>query len=247
MSTRRLFLQHSSTPALTDALEHNGILYVAGYFSETVDRFDIASSVWLTPINLGDAVTSLAVTGDTIIAGTLSDGLFLIENGSIRTNIPAGANSDSNSKYIVDIAAVEIVQPLQAAKFSSYKNTAYRADVDSTAVGSATLLLTSDYLLTGQVATYAGVGYWSSDEGLLRYDIANDSFLAAWGSTGVNGVDYAPVAVVGDVLHMGLAGYGVARKDLSTGEILNPLTADNSIMTTNTVYALEANGTRSVD
>ena len=79
--------------------------------------------------------------------------------------------------------------------------------MDSTAVGSATLL-PSDYLLTGQVATYAGVSYWSSDEGLLRYDIANDSFLAAWGSTGVNGVDNAPVAVVGDVLHMGLAGYG---------------------------------------
>ena len=231
-----------STPALTDALEHNGILYVAGYFSETVDRFDIASSVWLTPINLGDAVTSLAVTGDTIIAGTLSDGLFLIENGSIRTNIPAGANSDSNSKYIVDIAAVGDCTTTSGCQILFVQEyAAYRADVDSTAVGSATLL-TSDYLLTGQVATYAGVGYWSSDEGLLRYDIANDSFLAAWGSTGVNGVDYAPVAIVGDVLHMGLAGYGVARKDLSTGEILNPLTADNSIMTTNTVYALEANG-----
>ncbi len=231
-----------STPALTDALEHNGILYVAGYFSETIDRFDIASSVWLTPINLGDAVTSLAVTGDTIIAGTLGDGLFLIENGSIRTNIPAGASSDSNSKYIVDIAAVGDCTTTSGCQILFIQEyAAYRADVDSTAVGSATLL-TSDYLLTGQVATYAGVGYWSSDEGLLRYDISNDTFLAAWGSTGVNGVDYAPVAVVGDVLHMGLAGYGVARKDLSTGEILTPLTSDNSIMTSNTVYALEANG-----
>ena len=231
-----------STPALTDALEHNGILYVAGYFSETIDRFDIASSVWLTPINLGDAVTSLAVTGDTIIAGTLSDGLFLIENGSVRTNIPAGATSDSNSKYIVDIAAVGDCTTTSGCQILFVQEyAAYRADVDSTAVGSATLL-TSDYLLTGQVATYAGVGYWSSDEGLLRYDISNDTFLAAWGSTGVNGVDYAPVAVVGDVLHMGLAGYGVARKDLSSGEILTPLNSDNSIMTSDTVYALEANG-----
>ena len=231
-----------SGAALTDAIEHNGILYVAGYFSENIDRFDIASSVWLSPISIGDAVTSLAVTGDTIIAGTLDDGLFLIENGSIRTNIPAGNNPDASTKYIVDIAADGDCTSTTGCQILFVQEyAAYRADVDSTAVGSATLL-TSDYFLTGQVATYAGVSYWSSDEGLLRYDIANDSFLAAWGSTGVNGVDNAPVAVVGDVLHMGLAGYGVARKDLSTGEILTPLNSDNSIMTSNTIYALEANG-----
>ena len=50
-----------STPQLTDVLEHNGILYASGYSSETIDRFDVASSVWLTPINLGNPVTSLAV------------------------------------------------------------------------------------------------------------------------------------------------------------------------------------------
>ena len=231
-----------STPRLTDAVEHDGVLYVAGYFSETVDRFDIASSVWLTPINLGDVVTSLAVTGDTIIAGTLDDGLFLIENGSTRTNIPAADNPDASTKYIVDIAADGDCTSTTGCQILFVQEyAAYRADVDSTAVGSATLL-TSDYFLTGQVATYAGVGYWSSSEGLLRYDIANDSFLAAWGSTGVNGVDNAPVAVVGDVLHMGLAGYGVARKDLARGEILTPITSQNSIMTSNTVYALEVNG-----
>ena len=231
-----------STPGLTDALEHNGILYVAGYFSETVDRFDTTASVWLSPINLGSPVTSLSITGDTIIAGTLDDGLFLIENGSIRTNIAPGSNQDANSEYIVDIAAVGDCTTTAGCQILFVQEyAAYRVDVDSTAVGSATLL-TSDYLLTGQVATYAGIGYWSSDEGLLRYDIANDTFLAAWGSTGVNGVDNAPVAVVGDVLHMGLAGYGVARKDLSNGEILTPLNSDNSIMTSDTVYALEANG-----
>ena len=112
-----------STPALTDAVEHNGILYVAGYFSETVDRFDVASSVWLTPIDLGDAVTSLAVTGDTIIAGTLDDGLFLIENGTIRTNIPAGNNPDASTKYIVDIALTVIVHQQLDVKSSSSKNT----------------------------------------------------------------------------------------------------------------------------
>ena len=233
-----------STPQLSDALEHNGILYAAGYSSETIDRFDVASSVWLTPINIGNPVTSLAVTGDTIIAGTLEDGLFLIENGSIRTNIAAGSNPNANSEYITDIAAVgDCTSTIGCQILFVQEYAAFRADVDSTAVGSATLL-TSDYFLTGQVAAYAGVGYWASDEGLLRYDIANDTFLAAWGSTGVNRVDNAPVAVVGDVLHMGLAGYGVARKDLSTGEILPPLTASNrgGLLPSDQIYALDTDG-----
>ena len=156
--TREIVLASGpSDAALTDALEHNGILYVAGYFSETVDRLDIASSVWLTPIDIGNPVTSLAATGDTIIAGTLDDGLFLIENGSIRTNIPPGSNQDANSEYIVDIAAVGDCTTTAGCQILFVQEyAAYRADVDSTAVGSATLL-TSDYFLTGQVATYAGV------------------------------------------------------------------------------------------
>ena len=228
---------------LTDALEHNGILYVGGYLSENIDRLDVASSVWLTPISIGDAVTSLALAGNTLIAGTQSDGLFLIENDSIRANIPAGVDEDSNSNYVVDIAAIGDCASVAGCQvlFIQGQNTAYRVDVDSTSVGSANLL-TSDYLLTGQVATYAGIGYWSSDEGLLRYDVSNNTFLAPWGSTGVNGVDNAPVAVVGDVLHMGLAGYGVARKDLATGEILTPLNSGNSIMNSNNIFALEVNG-----
>ena len=233
-----------STPQLTDVLEHNGILYASGYSSETIDRFDVASSVWLTPINLGNPVTSLAVAGNTIIAGTLEDGLFLIENGSIRTNIPAGDNPGASTKYVVDIAAEGDCTTTTGCQILFVQEyAAYRADVDSTSVGSATLI-NDEYFLTGQVATYAGVGYWSSDEGLLRYDIANDSFLAAWGSTGVNRVDNAPVAVVGDVLHMGLAGYGVARKDLSTGEILSPLTASNrgGLLPSDQIYALDTDG-----
>ena len=112
-----------STPALTDALEHNGILYVAGYFSETVDRFDIASSVWLTPINLGDAVTSLAVTGDTIIAGTLRTVCFSLKTDPFAPTSQAGKFRFQLKNTSLISRPLEIVQPLQAAKFSSYKNT----------------------------------------------------------------------------------------------------------------------------
>ncbi len=80
------------------------------------------------------------------------------------------------------------------------------------------------------VAIHNGVAYiGTSDDGLNRYIIENNTFLGSWVSTGINDVDFAPVAIYGtnpQILHMGLPGYGVARKDLSTGEILIPLTVE---------------------
>ena len=83
------------------------------------------------------------------------------------------------------------------------------------------------------VAIHNGVAYIGTPEdGLNRYIIANDTFLGSWVSTGINDVDFAPLAILGtnpQVLHMGLPGYGVARKDLSTGEILIPLTENPTL------------------
>ena len=234
-----------SGPEMSDAVEHDGILYVAGYTSEQLDRFDIANSLWLTSIDLGDRITALALAGDTILAGTVDDGVFLIENGTIRANVPPSSSTsspDASDNFVIDITAIGdcgdstgcniiVVQP----------NGVHRIDADATAIGSATLLK-SDISLTGQLAIYADICYVGSTEGLLRYDIINDTFLASWGSTGINGVDNAPVAVVGDVVHMGLSGYGVARKNILTGEILTPLNSDTTNMQTNTIYALEASG-----
>lgn len=65
----------------------------------------------------------------------------------------------------------------------------------------------------GDVALFGDNAYMATEnKGLLRYDIANDTWLEPWGSTGINGVNNAPVAMVGDILHLGLQGYGVVRK-----------------------------------
>ena len=102
------------------------------------------------------------------------------------------------------------------------------------------------------VAINNGIAYiGTQSDGLNRYIIANQTFLGSWVSTGINDVDFAPVAILGSnpqVLHMGLPGYGVARKDLSTGEILIPLTLEpnrpnagsTEILPSNQVYAIEA-------
>ena len=229
-----------SSYTMTDALEHDGILYVAGYTSEQVDRFDIANSLWLTSIDTGDIITTLGKAGDTILAGTANDGVFLIEDGAIRASVPAG--SDTPNPSILSLAAAGDCSDVQGCNIiSTQSGGVYRIDADSTAVGSATLL--SEGSMIGQdIAIYAGICYVATTDGLLRYEIVNDTFLAPWGSTGVNGVDNAPVAVIGDIVHMGLAGYGVARKNLLTGEILTPLNTDTTSMQTNTIYALEASG-----
>ena len=107
---------------------------------------------------------------------------------------------------------------------------------------------------TGSVtdaAIHANVAYvGTQNDGLLRYDIANDTWLTPWISTGINGANDVPVAVVGDILYFGIPGYGVARKDLSTNEILLPLTESSNsgggssteILPSDNIYALEANG-----
>jgi hypothetical protein len=67
--------------------------------------------------------------------------------------------------------------------------------------------------------------------------------LEPWGSTGINGVNNAPLAVIGDVVHLGLQGYGVARKNMTSGEILSPLLAgQGGVLPSNQIYALETDG-----
>ena len=103
------------------------------------------------------------------------------------------------------------------------------------------------------VAIHHGVAYIGTQfDGVNRYLIANQTFLGSWVSTGINDVDFAPVAILGSnpqFLHMGLPGYGVARKDLSSGEILIPLTVEpnrpnagsTEVLPSSQVYAIEAN------
>ena len=116
------------------------------------------------------------------------------------------------------------------------------------ATGACTSYDTTNGLPTsfvGDVALVDTMAYMATeDKGVLRYDITNDSWLEPWGSTGINGVEFAAVAMVGDVLHLGLQGFGVVRKDLSTNEILSPITAGNrgGVLPSDQIYALESDG-----
>ena len=139
--TREIVLASGpSDAALTDALEHNGILYVAGYFSETVDRLDIASSVWLTPISIGNPShpwqqletpsSQVHLRMDCSLSRTARFGpTFLPERTRMRVQ---------NTSLILQRGDCTTTAGCQILFVQEYS--AFRADVDSTAVGSATQL-----------------------------------------------------------------------------------------------------------
>ena len=234
----------SSGPATDDmhaTLELNGVVYIGTMDGTGVMRYDVNNALWLTPWTLGgQGVMALATDGTDLFVGT--NNASSVEQWSTSGSLMAtitGQNCYSSNADIISLAVDST-----SAFMSLTSGTVVHVD-RSTGACTATAsgdLPTPDI---GDVALHNGVGYVASeDEGVLRYDVANDTWLTPWISTGVNGVNFAPVAIVGDELFLGLPGYGVARKNLVTGEILSPFTSEgrNPPLPSNQIYALESDG-----
>ena len=244
----------ASGPATTDmtaVVELDNVLYIGTGDDTGVLRYDIGSAVWLTPwTGLND--NALALVAAPSAAGSTS--LFaametqpivneLNQAGQILNTYDGTSGCYPSTSTVVGLAVDQnnVAMTLDNGAFVHFQRTGQQA-------GTCTAYDTTNGLPTsfvGDVALFGGAAYVATeDKGVLRYNIANDTWLEPWGSTGVNGVNDAPVAVVGDVLHLGLQGYGVARKDMSTGEILSPLLATNQggVLPSNQIYALESDG-----
>ena len=229
---------------MNDVVEVGNIVYVAS--NSVLDMFDTSTSRWLTPISFSNALTGITTDGNSIFLASESDGLYELDlNGTEINHWTISDGLPSNDVAHMAVSSDSIVVIHEQGSMSI--------------INSTTNLLTNSYDTTngldtsnlGAVAIWNNVAHVATeDEGVLRYDISNDTFLSSWGSTGVNGVSYAPIAVLGDTIHLGLPGYGVARKDMSTGEILNPLTqrrggsSGNAILPSANVYSLESAGSK---
>ena len=229
---------------INDVLEYDGILYGAGFFSKVVERFDLVASVWLEPIVINDYVYTLARAGDTILAGTYTNGIYLVENGTIRGNIPAG-NEYGNlggTLAIYDIDSTGDCTTTQGCEIMFVQPYGvYTATADATSTNNPTRIQES-FVLNYDVAIYGGVGFIATDEGLQRYDLANNTFIDTWGSTSSSRLNYAQVAVIGTTMNMGIEGFGVARKDIVTGQSLSTLSSTTTGITNDNVYSVEASG-----
>ena len=237
-----------ATDEMTGLVEVDNVLYIGSADdSMLLMRYDVSNSVWLTPWTVTDNV--LGVVAAPTSQGT-SSLLLTYEESPVVEEMDTSGNSlqtydGTNGCYpsttnILSTAANvgHLVLSLDSGVFVHFDR----------ATGACTSYDTTNGLPTsfvGDVALVDTMAYMATeDKGVLRYDITNDSWLEPWGSTGINGVEFAAVAMVGDVLHLGLQGFGVVRKDLSTNEILSPLTAGNrgGVLPSDQIYALESDG-----
>ena len=235
-----------SSGDMQDAMQFNGMVYVGS--ENYLDRYSIGQSRWLTPIDMGDTISQIVNNGSSVMVGTLGSGVHILDSyGNVIDTWDSsdGLQSDDVTGLDAEDDWIVAIHPDDGASV-------FNTSVPSTVVSldEANSDLDSDNP-TG-VAIHNGVAYIGTpDDGLNRYIIANETFLGSWVSTGINDVDFAPVAILGtnpQILHMGLPGYGVARMDLSTGEVLIPLTAkpdrqntgNTQILPTNQVYSIES-------
>ena len=244
-----LLASSPATDEMTDLVEVDNVLYIGSADnSMLVMRYDISNSVWLTPWSVMDNVMHTVAAPSSQGATTL---LFALETSPVVEEMDTSGNSiqtydGTNGCYpstteILSVAANDdhLVLSLESGVFVHFDRTSGACTSYDTTNGLPTSFV-------GDVALFDTTAYMATeDKGVLRYDITNDTWLEPWGSTGINGVNYASVAMVGDILHLGLQGYGVVRKDLSTGEILAPLTAGNrgGLLPSDQIYALETDGT----
>ena len=229
-----------TSSSMQDATELNGVVFVAA--DDYMNRFDAQASRWLQPVYLGTTVNHLMNDGSHVFIASES-GLHQMHNNGTLLQTWDSSNTGLLGDEIIRVdsdgsTAVGITGEGQMIAVDLTGNaTPATPEYDATAV---------DLALFSNIVHLA-----TDDEGVLRYDLSNSTWLTPWISTGVNGADNVPVAVTGDILYFGIPGYGVARKDLSTGELMIPLTAAGntpgqgsatSSLPSDNIYALESDG-----
>jgi len=245
LQTGNMLIASGPTSADMEAVvELNDVIYIAaGGF---MNRYDTTQSRWLEPTFIGDSVNQLSTDGTYIyIAGEDSGAHKMHDNGTILQTWDTTTGLDEDEIQAIAMSSSGLIT-LSAESISI---------IDINGVSPINSYEIDAFGLNG-MAVYDEVAYVATDDsGLVRFDIANESFLTPWGSTGVNNANNVPIAVVGNILHLGLPGYGVVRKDLSTGEILMPLTESSGgnnpggggssateILPNDNIYALISDG-----
>ncbi|MGB1587507.1 MAG: hypothetical protein ACPHJD_01685 [Poseidonia sp.] len=231
-----------ATEEMTGVVELNGVLYIGSADGTGISRYDINNAVWLTPWSLNGDAWKLTTDGtDVFVARSTPTAVEQINPSTGTMTAWDGTNGCYPSSAEILSVAVDsgsVVVSLDSGTFAHFDRSTGACTSYDTTNGLPTSFL-------GDVALYGSTAYVATENrGVLRYDITNDTWLEPWGSTGINGVNNAPVAMVASILHLGLEGYGVARKDMSTGEILSPLTAANrgGVLPSDNIYALESDG-----
>ena len=219
-----------SSEDMTDLVEAFGMIHVAS--GTVLDRFDLSNQIWLEPILLDAPITDLALMPTAVVVGTDGAGVVTVDGNGTAVSLPCTSNDDGRPGTGNDgrqAAQTTLTCTVGAIATEGEVILATHPGDGFSVIDGAliTTLTESDGLpsdLISDAALLGGIAYLATIfDGVVRYDVSNSTFLSTWASTGVTQSDEMPIAMVGDVLHAGLQGYGVVRKDLSTGDILDPL------------------------
>ena len=207
-----------------------GEIWVAG--GTIIDRFDQLDQVWRTPIDLTDyvpphySVTAIVQDNDGWVwVGTTDAGIMRLRN--------------DNGSYI------GTVQGISSAHVSSLSHDAntetlvvghYESGISLINTSTMTLidvLTTQDGLdsdLVTQVETRYGIAYIATpDSGVMRINLHDSTILASWQSLGADNLEATPIAVDGNVMYLGLTGFGILVIDRITGDVIDHWTQSGNL------------------
>jgi|GEM_PF-3855005 len=199
-----------------EVLELDGILFAAG--DEGIDRFDIQNRRWLTPIDT--EANHLATDGARLLSVGESAELSVWNlNGTLEAELGIGMAA-MPTDLAWDPLSGSALMTLGEEGLASIALATEEVDIWNE----------NDDFQTGwafEVVARDGVAYVAvENEGVARVNLITGELLSSWRSSGVDDVDYAPLAVDADHLYLGLHGAGVFVFDKVTGELLEVWSAD---------------------
>ena len=200
-------------------------VYLASEFA--IDVFDKSSSTWIQSLPSTEMISSLSSSGTDLLVGMEEDGLNIYDSTSLSS---APLHLDSSDGLASD--SVTGIAGYGNMIITSHFGEGLSLINMSSATPSVTIFDSNsglDSIFLNDVTIAGGIAYAASEsDGIIRINLSTGQLLSSWISTGVSYSQEMPVAIKDDVLYVGLWDYGVARKDLITGEILTPLQFSNT-------------------
>ncbi len=222
--------------------EDQGEIWIAG--NQIIDRFDNRDKLWKEVIdiqylinengsaepalNINEITTILQDSNDRIWIGTNS-GLFEIDiDGNLISigNTLSSSDYVTNGNYVSSLAYDSDTNLLIVGHLGDGISLINTASESVEALFTTSDGLDSDFIV--EIATRFGIAYFATpDAGVMRLDLNSLDILGSWQSLGADNLDSAPVVVDGDIIYLGLPGFGLLLIDRITGEILDLWTEDD--------------------
>ena len=213
-----------------------GEIWIAG--TNLIDRFDKKEKLWKETIdiqelfdnnggsdqvgtmNINEIITILQDSDGRIWIGTNS-GLFELDlDGNLLAIGTTSSSSDFviNGDYISSIAHDSNTDTLVIGHSQDGVSLINTTSNSVIALFDSSDGLDSDSIR--EVVTRYGIAYFATpDAGVMRIDLYGPTIIGSWQSLGADNLDATPLAVDGDIIYLGLPGFGLLIIDRITGEI----------------------------